>query len=236
MVSVETKERGAWFATLGAVFTAVIGSACCWLPLLLIAFGFSAAGAGSFFGEYRPFFVSATFVLLSLAWYLTYRPAIDRAWIRLRGKTLQPTAEACCAGQPSPGASHSCCAPAASRRRWFAMRRFNQVMLWIATAVVIAFTLFPSYAGFLLGDAKSQQAAETTAATVSLKIEGMTCEACAAHLQATLSDVPGVQSASVDYGNGLARVAFDVGARPSREALVKAVESAGYKASTDPRE
>ena len=78
MVSVETTEKKVRLATLGAVFTAIVGSACCWLPFLLIAFGFSAAGAGSIFAEYRPFFLTATFVLLALAWYLTYRSAIER--------------------------------------------------------------------------------------------------------------------------------------------------------------
>lgn len=47
------REKGAFLATLGAVFTAIMGSACCWLPLLLIAFGFSAAGVGAFFEQYR---------------------------------------------------------------------------------------------------------------------------------------------------------------------------------------
>jgi copper chaperone CopZ len=228
MASVETKEKSAWLATLGAVFTAIVGSACCWLPLLLIAFGFSAAGVGSFFEEYRPFFLTAAFLLLAFAWYLTYRPAIERAWKRFSGKVVQPSAEACCAGETSPASSQSCCPPASLRRRWF-----NQVMLWVATAVVIAFAFFPSYAGILLGDGNSQKAAETTAPVVTLRIEGMTCEACAAHLQKTLAHVPGVQSASVGYSKGIARVTVDPEAPPSREALLKAVESAGYKVRTD---
>lgn len=80
-----TKEKGAGLAILGSVFTAVVGSACCWLPLLLIAFGFSAAGVGSFFDQYRPLFLTATFALLGVAWYLTYRTPLCRAWARLTG-------------------------------------------------------------------------------------------------------------------------------------------------------
>ncbi len=228
MASVETKEKSAWLATLGAVFTAIVGSACCWLPLLLIAFGFSAAGVGSIFEAYRPHLLCATFLLLALAWYLTYRPVVEQAWMRLSGKEVKPSAEACCVGETSPASSQSCCRPASPRRRWF-----NQVMLWVATAVVIAFAFFPSYAGIFLGDGNSQKAAETTAPVVTLKIEGMTCEACAAHIQKALTDVPGVQSATVDYGKGTARVAVDPKAPPSREALVKVVESAGYKVRTD---
>ena len=54
MASVQTSEKKAWLATFGAVVTSIVASACCWLPLLLIAFGFSAAGIGSIFEEYRP--------------------------------------------------------------------------------------------------------------------------------------------------------------------------------------
>ena len=154
--------------------------------------------------------------------------------MRLSGNEVHLPAEACCAGETSPAASPSCCPPTSARRPWFAVQRFNRVMLWVATVIVIAFAFFPSYAGLLLGDGKPQEAGETTTAAISLKIKGMTCEACAAHLQKTLSDVPGVQSASVDYGKGVARVSVDAGAPPSHEALVKAVESAGYKVNKGP--
>jgi hypothetical protein len=54
MASVQSSEKKARLATLRAVVTSIVASACCWLPLLLIAFGFSAAGIGSIFEEYRP--------------------------------------------------------------------------------------------------------------------------------------------------------------------------------------
>lgn len=107
----QPKEKGAVLATLGAVFTAIMGSACCWLPLLLIAFGFSAAGVGSFFEHYRPYFLTVTIALLGVAWYFTYRTAIWRAWARLRGKPAPVAAvEACCASEATPALAHSCCA------------------------------------------------------------------------------------------------------------------------------
>jgi copper chaperone CopZ len=60
----------------------------------------------------------------------------------------------------------------------------------------------------------------------TLGIEGMTCEGCAAGLQAALSKVPGVTSASVSYEQGQARIA--AGSSVSEEALRKAVSDAGY--------
>lgn len=107
----QPKEKGAFLATLGAFSTAILGSACCWLLLLLIAFGFSAAGVGSFFEQYRPHLLCATFALLAIAWYLTYRATLVRAWARLRRDSVAPAAvEACCTTEAPPAATHSCCA------------------------------------------------------------------------------------------------------------------------------
>ena len=44
------QKVGLW-ATGGAVISAILSSACCWLPFLLIAFGASAAGVSGFFEE-----------------------------------------------------------------------------------------------------------------------------------------------------------------------------------------
>lgn len=228
MASVQTSDKKAWLATLGAVVTSIVASACCWLPLLLIAFGFSAAGIGGIFEEYRPYFLTAAFVLLAFAWCLTYRSAIERAWQRLSGKEVQRPTEPCCAQEASSAAAPSCCPPASMRRL-----PFNKVMLWAATAVVIAFAFFPSYAGILLGDGSSRKVTEPTAPVVTLRIEGMTCEACTAHIQKALADVPGVQSASIDYGSHTAHVAVDPKAPTSHETLVKAVERAGYRVNAE---
>jgi hypothetical protein len=78
-------KKNAFLATLAALFVAIVGSACCWLPLLLIAFGFSAVGVTSFFEQYRPYFLIVAFALLALAWYFTYQTVLWRIWRRLRG-------------------------------------------------------------------------------------------------------------------------------------------------------
>ena len=65
-----------------------------------------------------------------------------------------------------------------------------------------------------------------------LKIAGMTCDACAAHVKKALENVPGVRWAEVSYAQGNARVAVDAGATP--EALIAAVSGAGYRAMPVP--
>ncbi|MDG0854403.1 mercury(II) reductase [Roseateles puraquae] len=62
-----------------------------------------------------------------------------------------------------------------------------------------------------------------------LKINGMTCDACAVHVKQALESVPGVQSAEVSYAKGSARLAIAGGTSP--EALIAAVAGLGYRAA-----
>ena len=70
----------------------------------------------------------------------------------------------------------------------------------------------------------------SNAPTVSLDIEGMTCEACASHIQTELVAVPGVIGAAVDYDEAKATVAVEPSSPPPMDALVEAVKTAGYTA------
>ena len=63
----------------------------------------------------------------------------------------------------------------------------------------------------------------------TLTIEGMTCNACAAHVRKALEGVPGVCSAQVSYPKGTAEVQADAGV--SFAALAAAVAGAGYAAT-----
>jgi copper chaperone CopZ len=244
------KEKGAWLATLGAIFTGVVGSACCWLPLLLIAFGFSAAGAGSFFEQYRPYLLTATFALLGLAWYLTYRTALQRVWGRLTGRRRpMPAVEACCPTEPLAAPTDSCCATepepvdccapqtcsatGQAVRQRFSMRQFNQVMLWVATVVILLLALFPHWVGLILGSGGSQRTGTTAPddqAQLVLRLDGMTCEGCAATVQQALRKVPGVIHVEVNYTRSEALVTTDKCCSPSPDPLIRAVRDAGYDA------
>ncbi|TAL73685.1 MAG: mercury(II) reductase [Burkholderiaceae bacterium] len=62
----------------------------------------------------------------------------------------------------------------------------------------------------------------------TLKIAGMTCDACATHVKEALEKVPGVRSAVVSYAEGAAQLALDPGTAP--DALTTAVTELGYKA------
>lgn len=63
----------------------------------------------------------------------------------------------------------------------------------------------------------------------TLKITGMTCDACATHVEKALASVPGVTSATVSYPKGTAVV--EIAGAVGAQALAAAVEGAGYHAA-----
>ncbi|MBI2931103.1 MAG: cation transporter [Planctomycetes bacterium] len=194
-------ERAGLLAAGASVFSAIMASACCWLPLLLVTFGASAAGASAAFERVRPFFLVIAPVFLGLGFYFAYFRK-----------------EACVPGS-------ACATP--NRK----LKRFNRVMLWVAAAVVAVVALFPNYVGLLLRRAPAA-AAETggPTETVTLRIEGMTCEACAVHVENELASVPGVRGARVSYSDARATITVDAVNPPDRASLVAAVGKAGYRA------
>lgn len=167
-------------SALGAVITAVLSSACCWLPLLLLAFGASAAGMSAFFERWRPLFGTVSIAFLAVAFWQVYF-------------------------RKSPCASGACKDDAcgSSRRR---RPVFPQVMLWTAAVFVAAFVLFPRYAGVVADTLYGQTAVvgatnDSSLSTLRFDVAGMTCEACAVTLQADLAKIDGVAGVEVDYGS-----------------------------------
>ncbi len=64
--------------TVGGVLAGVAASLCCIGPLLSLSLGLGSFAASAFFAQWRPVFLALTFVLLGVAWYLTYRrPKVD---------------------------------------------------------------------------------------------------------------------------------------------------------------
>lgn len=63
---------------------------------------------------------------------------------------------------------------------------------------------------------------------ISLEIEGMSCHSCSKTIESALNQVPGVDSATVNFATGTATV--HCGDDVSAHALIKAVEKTGYGA------
>src|SRR6266446_5950896 len=104
-------------SALGSVVAAIAASLCCIGPLVAVLLGAGSLAAASGLQRWRPAFLGVTFVLLAVAWYLTYR---------------KPKAEAC-------GEGAACAARPAAKG--------SKVALWIATVLAIALAALPLYAG-----------------------------------------------------------------------------------------
>ncbi len=205
------------FAALGS---AVVASACCWLPLVLIAAGISGGALSATFQAWRPFLLPVTFALLGLAFYLAYRRPP-------RGEPWAGTGEGS-TGESVPGSdwegAPSCCA--AKDEGTLTLGKISRRMLWPVTVLILAFAFFPNYAGHLLAGGDNPGAGGNLA-KVLIAIDGMTCTACARRIEKALSDVAGVAWAEVSYERGEAVIGLEKGREPAAHALLAAVASAG---------
>lgn len=168
----------------GSVIAAVLSSACCWLPLLLLAFGASAAGVSAFFERWRPVFLVVAVALLGAGFYVVY------------------FRKAACAD--------GACETAPRSRRvfsqvmlWVAALLVTAFALFPNYAGTVARTLYGSP-----GAGDSSAAIDGTPVH-RFSVGGMTCEACAVTLQTELSRLDGVVSARVDYASKSAEVVSD---------------------------
>jgi FtsH-binding integral membrane protein len=108
----------------GSILSAFLASACCVGPLIFALLGLGGAGLFIRFEPYRPYFIVLTFALLGAGFTFTYR----------RPKLAAPA---------SDGVACACPAPRTNQ--------LGRVMLWVATALVGAFLLFPYLVPVLFG-------------------------------------------------------------------------------------
>jgi len=215
----------AQFAALGA---AVVASACCWLPLVLMAAGISGGALSATFEAWRPFLLPVTFALLGLAFYLAYRRPP-------RAEPLAALGESPAGGGvfgPDWQAAPNCCVPKDAAK--LSLGKLSRRMLWPVTVLILAFAFFPSYAGYLLAGggnagarARANAGAREDLTRVVIAIDGMTCSACARKIEKALEEVAGVAWAEVSYERGEAVVGLEKGGKPTLQPLLAAIASAG---------
>ncbi|MBI5608306.1 MAG: cation transporter [Deltaproteobacteria bacterium] len=195
-----TPGRAGKWPLFGALVAAVLSSACCWLPLVLIGFGASAAGVAGLFEAYRIWLLGATALLLGAGFWLVY----------FRKEQCAP-GDACAAADPN-------------------LKRLDRRILWLATAFVVAAAAFPGYSSALLGGDRGSTTTQVLGVTRVYSIVGMTCKGCATHIQEALHGVDGVAAVTVSYPEKQARVTFVPGASVGDDRVLAAIAEAGYEA------
>ncbi|GBC76557.1 Copper chaperone CopZ [bacterium HR08] len=115
---------------VASVIAAITASLCCLGPIVAAVVGLGSFGAAAVFETWRPYLLGVTFGLLGLGFYFTYRK-----------QEVHCADRSVCATRPSVG-------------------RWNKILLWLATGLVIAFATFPYYSGavwrFLLTKGETQ--------------------------------------------------------------------------------
>jgi len=194
----------------GAMMAGLVASLCCLGPLLFAALGLGAFGLAGIFAAARPYLLVLAVLLLALGFY--------RAYFR-REQACEP-GEACVTKPTS---------------------RLRRVGLWIASVAVLAFTLSPYYAGSIAAawvnknsfvpatPLTTNETANASIETVTVRVEGMDCSAREAPIRAALEQTPGVRNADVSYKRGDARIEFDP-KQTNVEQIKRAINSTGYKA------
>jgi copper chaperone CopZ len=210
------RNRAETISKVGTVLSAVMASACCWLPLVLLAFGVSGVAIAGALEPYRPLFIVLTLVFLAGAFYFTYRPR------------KSSTSEGDCRST-----AHECCTVPKRETKWRPFRMtINKVMLWAVALAAVAFLLFPQYMGLLLtGRNRAVEPNHPLVRTTAFTVEGMACEGCSALVEEVIQDVPGVVSVKVDYDKKLATAATEESRPVPTDAIINALRKAGYRAT-----
>jgi copper chaperone CopZ len=184
----------------GSVLTAIVASVCCIGPALLALVGAGSIGAFGALESYRPYFIGLTVILLALAFFLTYRK-----W------------EVACE-------DGSCKVVKAGK--------WNKIGVWTSAIIALVAILFPYTNLTPMVSAASVKPTGTQGqlATAVLNIKGMDCEACANGLQASLSQIKGVESAAVKYKSGSAVIEYDP-AEVAPTVFTNFLTKAGYKST-----
>jgi mercuric ion transport protein len=200
MTSTNSDTRAKKLSIGGAVLAAFAASSCCLGPLLLAALGVGGAGATAALAAYRPFLLVGTAVLLAAGFYFTYR------------KPRLAEGDACGCEQPRAN-------------------RAGRIGLWVAAGIVAVVAAAPPLlAGW--ARATAPQASSTTdvnAAKVTIEVQGIDCEACAAPMRKALAKVGGLHELTLDIPKQSITVTYEPA--PGRlGAYVAAINELGYEA------
>lgn len=186
------------------LLAALAASLCCITPLLAVVGGLGGvASSFSWLEPFRPYLIALTVGVLGFAWYQQLRP--------------RPADDCGCAVDAKPS--------------------FLQSKGFLGGVTVLAALLlaFPYYGAQLyptpavLGPAvAATSGAAPVWQTANYRIGGMTCDACAKHVEHAVQQLPGVQAVTVSYAQGTAQVRFDPAKSPAVQ-VAQAINSTGYQ-------
>lgn len=109
--------------------------------------------------------------------------------------------------------------------------KWNKVVLWLATGVVLVAAAFPSLSSVILRETQADLPVavnDASSAVLKVTIPSMDCAACALSIQTKLGKQSGVQRAHVSYETKEAIVQYDA-EKTSPQQLIAAIDETGFK-------
>ncbi len=200
--AVDRAQRSGMVAVGGSVASAILSSACCWLPLLLLTAGTSSAGIATFFERWRPLFIVVAIAMLGLGFYFGY---FHKA-----------------------ASGDECCARRRPRTRRIQRTTLWGSAVLVAAFIVFPSYVSVLFDGGT-GTASAAADAPPNGKQWVFAIEGMHCEGCATTLRRTLAGLDGVTEVRVDYGARTAHITATDDA--VTETVVEATARVGFSAT-----
>jgi len=188
-----------------SLLTAVAASLCCITPVLALIAGTSGlASTFSWLEPLRPYLIGLTLLVLAFAWY----------------QKLKPKKEIDCHCETN-------------KRPKFSQ---TKTFLGIITIFALLMLAFPYYSSIFYPNTEKQiiVVEKSNIQTVDFKINGMTCNSCAEHIDYEVNTQIGVISSTVSFEDGNAIIEFD-SSRITTSDIEKSINSTGY-AVTDVKE
>lgn len=180
------------------LLTAIAASLCCITPVLALVAGTSGlASTFSWLEPFRPYFIGLTVLVLGFAWYQKLKP--------------KKQIDCNCETDEKP--------------------KFIQTKMFLGIVTVFSGLMlaFPIYAHILYPKTEKQVIVvdKSNIQTVEFTISGMTCSACAEHVDHDVNQLSGIIKSTASYESGNAIVEFDNSKTTTAE-IEKAINSTGY--------
>lgn len=203
-VEFESPDRSflrVWGAVGGVVLTTILSTACCWVPLLFIVFGISAAGfTNTFFASMRPYMLGVTALCFGAA-------------IFFMNSRKRNSVASCCHSSGRTKSQHA-----------------TTIILVFCFACTIGAFFMPEALAYFSNRSSSAMTGNAEGTRqVELLVDGMACEGCALPLKQSLEKISGVLNVTVDYPSGKATLSVASNSEPSQTEIQTAVENAGFR-------
>lgn len=211
----------------GGVVAAVAASLCCILPVLSIALGLGAFGAAAFFESVRPYLLVVVVFALAFSFYQTYFRRENCVEGEICGAKSFGRFNGILLWVATAAISAFVFFPYYSRYIVSALDSVQKSTVEVTEPLKNS-TATPGTNAEPPTVKDNYAAIESQAKKIiTIPVEGMTCESCAAHIGIALKRIKGVYNAKANYSEKNVKVVFDPD-QVTVERIKQGIRDSGY--------